>query len=892
MGANLRIGATVDVAELKAGMQQTVDEVKQAAQKIPIAFEEARGRTKTALNGISEDTKQAAQVVSIESAKVAQATKQFAAAQAELRNATIVAKDAKLDDAETTNLLAAAQQKAAVAAKELAEAKAAEARAVATAAEEEELSQNVVIRAFQRAAAAVSEASAEIKEQMISTAETGGLEAEGITAGFAGFSKLLGAGIAVGFAASYIDGLAKVNVELEHLAAKTGLSIESLAGLQQIMKETGGDFETVATGLVRMESNTEKLAQHDKRLTAAFTNLGLKIEDVWKAKPEELLQMIATGMANTADANIRANSAITIFGRGGQALIPILREQGTQLTANMKATGELTGITDASAEAARRWTQDTARLSSQFRAVMIPVMEHAEDVIRGIAATVEGASAVILTVFEAIGTAITAALFPLGKLGQLLLDLTTGQYARLIADAKAAPQQFANIWKAGFDDIKGYWAEVKRTLTDSSPLPPLPASGSGDTGELPPPKAKADKAFQRDEQELAAVRLQAAQNGYILGLQGEIEFWNKRLAAAKQGSDEYKRIVEKLAGLEEERIKQGAKPQKLAQVQEPTLSTSALNQIVEEMTAEVKEQQKEQVQAQREAIDEEIRLAAEAYKEAEQFASDEVKLGKMSADEKITYLRRAANEQARIEQALVQAKQILDNGDLAKQQKDANQSVQIERSRLQKLKQLLFESDLERKKNWDAAINGMTDTFARNMAVWASGQQSFAQTWARTLQGMTEAVVQNLAKQAVAYAVNSSTEEAFEARQKLRDAASAARGAFKSVMHALPFPANVIVAPVAAAGAFAAVEAFEYGGVVKGAPGMAVPVLAHAGERVLTPTQTQNFDTLVNNRSSSSSSSSNLNVDLDQHFYGSKASPREAARGMNEALRRGRVRYA
>jgi hypothetical protein len=96
MGANLRIGATVDVAELKAGMQQSVDEVKQAAQKIPLAFEEARGRTKTALNGISEDTKQAAQVVSIESAKVAQATKQFAQAQAELRNATIVAKDAKL----------------------------------------------------------------------------------------------------------------------------------------------------------------------------------------------------------------------------------------------------------------------------------------------------------------------------------------------------------------------------------------------------------------------------------------------------------------------------------------------------------------------------------------------------------------------------------------------------------------------------------------------------------------------------------------------------------------------------------------------------------------------------------------------------------------------------
>jgi hypothetical protein len=51
----------------------------------------------------------------------------------------------------------------------------------------------------------------------------------------------------------------------------------------------------------------------------------------------------------------------------------------------------------------------------------------------------------------------------------------------------------------------------------------------------------------------------------------------------------------------------------------------------------------------------------------------------------------------------------------------------------------------------------------------------------------------------------------------LRAAAKAAAHAFSSVMEALPFPANVIVAPIAAAGAFLgtmAVGAFEKGGVV------------------------------------------------------------------------------
>jgi hypothetical protein len=892
MGASLRIGATVDTAELKAGMAATVDEVKQAAQKIPLAFEEARGRTKAALNGISDATKQAAQVVTIESARVAQATKDFAAAQVELRNATVVAKDAKLDDAETTNLLAAAQQKAAAAAKVLAEAKQAEARAVAQAAEEEELSENVVVRAFQRAAAAVSEASAEIKEQMISTAEVGGLEAEGITAGFAGFSKLLGAGIAVGFAANYIDGLAKMNVELDHLSVQSGIDIVNLAGLQQIVREMGGEWEPIATGLVKMNQALASSKDPSKELKDALHGIGLSAEELQGLRPEEQLQKLATAFADTANSGNRAAAARAVFGRGGAALIPVLVEEGRNLSQNVKLTGEMTGVTEESATAARRWTEDTARLSAQFRSVMIPVMEHAEDVIRGIAATFEAASAVILTVFESIGTAVTAALFPLGKLGQLLLDLTTGQYQKLLSDAKAAPDQFASIWKAGFDDIKGYWAEVKRTLTGSTPVPKLEQAFEPGEGPAPKEKKGADKAFQNDEQQLAEIRLQAAKNGYVLGLDGEITFWNQRLAAAKKGSQEYESIVGKLAQLEEERIKQGAKPQKTATVQEPTLSTATLDSIISDMTQEEKAQQRQQVEAQRESIDEQIKLAQQGYSDQEQMLRDQESLGQISTRQRLDRLRAAAQEEYRIELALIRAKEILDSGDVAMYQKDLNKEEELTRAHGRRMQQINTAAALATRQNWARAFDGMNETISRNFAAWASGQQSLAQTWARTLQSMTQSVVQNLVKQAIAYATFAQTQDAIDARQKLKDAASAARGAFKSVMHALPFPANVIVAPIAAAGAFAAVEAFEHGGIVGGSRGMAVPVLAHAGERVLTPTQTQNFETLVNNRSTSNQSRSNLNVDLDQHFHGSKATPKEAARGMNDALRRGRVRAA
>ena len=46
------------------------------------------------------------------------------------------------------------------------------------------------------------------------------------------------------------------------------------------------------------------------------------------------------------------------------------------------------------------------------------------------------------------------------------------------------------------------------------------------------------------------------------------------------------------------------------------------------------------------------------------------------------------------------------------------------------------------------------------------------------------------------------------------EAGSAARSAFKWVMEDVPFPANAVMAPIAAGAAFAGVMAFEEGGKV------------------------------------------------------------------------------
>jgi hypothetical protein len=73
-----------------------------------------------------------------------------------------------------------------------------------------------------------------------------------------------------------------------------------------------------------------------------------------------------------------------------------------------------------------------------------------------------------------------------------------------------------------------------------------------------------------------------------------------------------------------------------------------------------------------------------------------------------------------------------------------------------------------------------------------------------------------------------------------------------------------IAGAVAAGAAFAGVMAFDSfaeGGVVGGSGRMGVPILAHAGERVLSPAQTANFERMVNHSSSTSSSTTHLHYE-------------------------------
>lgn len=125
-----------------------------------------------------------------------------------------------------------------------------------------------------------------------------------------------------------------------------------------------------------------------------------------------------------------------------------------------------------------------------------------------------------------------------------------------------------------------------------------------------------------------------------------------------------------------------------------------------------------------------------------------------------------------------------------------------------------------------------------------------------------------VAGDATAAAESTAIKQAAGLKQAIIDAKAAGVAGWRAGM-AMPFPENLVMAPtLAAVGFTGAMAQFEHGGVVNGVPGMAVPIIAHAGERVLTVAQTEQLHRVVDGRANGGGNTLHMRTG-DMHFHGS-----------------------
>lgn len=132
------------------------------------------------------------------------------------------------------------------------------------------------------------------------------------------------------------------------------------------------------------------------------------------------------------------------------------------------------------------------------------------------------------------------------------------------------------------------------------------------------------------------------------------------------------------------------------------------------------------------------------------------------------------------------------------------------------------------KSSWD----GIQQTIEAHTRSIAAGQETFGQTMAGIYNQIATSIIVNMEKALLQMIAFHFTEQAMAKESIIHQAGVAAAHTFAQVMKALPFPIDVIVAPIAAAGVFTAVAsfgAFEKGGIV---PETSM-ALVHKNEMVL-----------------------------------------------------------
>lgn len=99
---------------------------------------------------------------------------------------------------------------------------------------------------------------------------------------------------------------------IEELAQRTHLSVESVQQLTKVAEKNGSTFQTMA-GLI--QNVEQRLASHNKKAEEAVKLLGLAPAELLKLDPLERLRAIAKGLADLKDPAQRSALEMALFGR-------------------------------------------------------------------------------------------------------------------------------------------------------------------------------------------------------------------------------------------------------------------------------------------------------------------------------------------------------------------------------------------------------------------------------------------------------------------------------------------------------------------------------------------------------------------------------------------------
>ena len=850
----VKIGAIVDTQTVADGTAASGAAVQSMAQGMTIQFDELASRTKRAWGRISDEIKAGADVASAQAKRVAELTKDLAAADNALSAAKTISKDKDVEGAASTSLLAAAQERR-------------RAVVIALSAAEKELAgtELTVAAAGHRAVTDVQATSAAIR-----TFEGNG----GIRALEVFISRTLGAGGAmqkifplVGaalFAGALIRG-GEEAYQLEQKAAHAGVTIAEAfsvmhdkAGLSIIDLQIENDKLDEQIAKVSGHPGNGLAVALDEAIKRAYQLQTALRED--RKELEALFKDNAVGMAGSFLSGVQGT---------GQQQKELLKDnqafQDKIRTLNESYVAELKSAK----------SDDEQRAAGQ---------RHAD--------AVRAAFASQITAYQVESARLKKEQDDSKRLSDLAHEDGRGTGVNAIDNS------------AKLANLKGVTDQLRDRATQYDLIESL-AGNQEKLGELKQDKPESESKAGEEAMRAAELQLDQMKQLHSVTLKEEHDFWDARKESFAGFPSQYKSVMDKITAIDQEGAKkagEGIRKFKESQAKDADQAATAL-QGVQRSLAEVNKaaiEQAEDVTRSGERWEPFNREVAKGLEQQAQagFAMDEANL---RINEQTGALRplAAAQEQAKIHakeysaEIAILRKELerlnaltanakhdpktgaLDDPKLASQIQQAQNALnaaQAKGGQQSKGDQAAITAATAKpyltafdqiNNGWLKVQNDLLQGNRRIGRDFAEMGLSLAQSAARSAEQMLANFVRSEIRQVAAHraanlqknesdgqsaAIGDAIHKQSAFKGIFTDAKSAAAGAFKAVA-GIPFVGPVL-APIAAGAAFAGVmslAAFEAGGIVNGTPGMGVPILAHAGERVLTTTQTNNFERMVNN---------------------------------------------
>lgn len=139
---------------------------------------------------------------------------------------------------------------------------------------------------------------------------------------FKSLAVVVPSGLLVNFAKGVIDAADN----LKDLSERTGVSIETLAGLKAVAEKSGASVEDLATGMKYLAKNIEEAKSGNKEMAHILEQMGVKGSDL-----KEDFFALADSMSKSKDGQGKLALSMTLLGRSGEALIPTLNQGGAAL---------------------------------------------------------------------------------------------------------------------------------------------------------------------------------------------------------------------------------------------------------------------------------------------------------------------------------------------------------------------------------------------------------------------------------------------------------------------------------------------------------------------------------------------------------------------------------